>query len=540
MDHSSSGPGPRIWEWFRLIAPLIVLAGGAAGMFGLYLLGTWSGPETGEADAEAIPLVRTIPIEPYDRPLEIEVDGLVVPHREIAISAEVNGQVIDKADNCEAGKFVAQGDLLLEIDPRDYELEVRRLTSELQQAEVQLEELQVEVANTQSLIELAQEQLDLRKKELRRLEQLAEKDYATDSQLDQERQNELAARNQLMTLRNQTQLLRTRRSRLERAKELTAARLERAELDLERTKIVAPVDGVVFEDLVEKGDYVAPGTAMARIEDTSAVEVKCSLRANELYWLWDQARTTPSAESAQQAYQIPEAPVKVVYGVAGREFEWDGVLWRYDGIGLDPKTRTVPCRVLVRSPRVARYAGELDDAFGPPEPKTPDSEGKLASKTDFSDHGLAPLKPVAQGEVAPGSGDDSSRDLRSDSGNVEKSPPIAAPPALVRQMFVRVRIEARPRTLLLRVPEVAVQPGNRLWLVRDGKLHIVKIHVVDVDRDAVIFRHDESGPKAGDAVVISTIRNAYHGMPIEVAAPRESKPPSLGEPAADPDAVARR
>ncbi len=527
---------------WRIVLPLLILGVGAGGLYGLYLLGTWSKLETQEAAAAEVPLVRTVDVAPHEGGLQIEVDGLVVPHREISLAAEVGGQVRTKAENCEAGSYVEQGQLLIEIDSRDFELEVRRITQELEQADVQLEELEVELSNTQGLVELAQEQLELRKKELARLQKLAEKDYATDSQLDQERQNELSARNQLMTLRNQMQLLRTKRRRLERAKDFTAARLAKAELDLERAKIYAPVDGVIIEDLVEQGDYVAPGTAVVRIEDTSAVEVKCNLRVDELYWLWDQQadEASPSAKSPQWHYQIPQAPVTVVYRVAGREYHWDGVLWRYDGLGLDPKTRTAPCRVLVRSPREVRYAGAVNDQFNVPASRPPGA-AKLAAGDDPEAEPADALRIVGQSERAAAQANPAGRTSGRAAGTDSKPPAaLAGPPALVRQMFVRVRIHARPKTRLLRLPEIAVQPGNRLWLFRDGKLRIVKVHVVDVNDDTVIVRSDADGVRSGDQVIVTTINNPYDGMPVEKADETGPNPGDRKKPPAEADAVARR
>ena len=54
-------------------------------------------------------------------------------------------------------------------------------------------------------------------------------------------------------------------------------------------QITAPIDGVIVLEEVEEDSYVNKGTLLVAIEDTSAVEVKCSLRMDELYWLWCQA-----------------------------------------------------------------------------------------------------------------------------------------------------------------------------------------------------------------------------------------------------------
>ena len=51
---------------------------------------------------------------------------------------------------------------------------------------------------------------------------------------------------------------------------LTETMLERAQLDLGRTRISAPVSGVVVEEMVEAESFVSKGSPLVTIEDTSA------------------------------------------------------------------------------------------------------------------------------------------------------------------------------------------------------------------------------------------------------------------------------
>ncbi len=67
-------------------------------------------------------------LESTGEQLHLEVDGTVVPFREARVAAEVAGRVIYKADECEAGSYVRKDQLLMRIDPTDYQLEVQRLT----------------------------------------------------------------------------------------------------------------------------------------------------------------------------------------------------------------------------------------------------------------------------------------------------------------------------------------------------------------------------------------------------------------------------
>ncbi len=445
----------------RILLPVIILAMGVGGFFAL---GSRPKLPLEEAAESPAPAVEVVPVAIHEGVLNIDVDGVVVPYREVSLAAEVSGRISMKADVCRAGNYVTKGTTLLEIDPRDYELKVRQLTKQLNQADVELKELDVESDNTKSLIELAEDTLKLRQNEHKRFADLAKKDYATDSQLEEQQQNVLTARNALLKLNNQLRTLATRRIRLENAQEFMAVQLEKAQLDLSRAKIVAPIDGVVISDPVELDSYVNVGSSLVDIEDTSAVEVKCNLRMKELYWLWNQpdAQHGASAETeARTGYQIPKTPVEVTYRMGGREYCWDGILSRFDGIGLDSQTRTVPCRVVVKSPRAVR------------------------------------VKDVDGARRVP-----------------------TGPPALVRGMYVSVLVHTNPQDVLFDVPEQAVRPGDRLWRVRGGKLAVLKVQVVGVSADVATVQAKPEALGVGDKVVVSPLAFVEDGMAVREQAAR--------------------
>ncbi len=438
-------------EAVRIATPLAILAGGIVAFFALASL---KQPPQRVEEAVLAPLVETIVAQPHQGGLEIDVDGVVVPFREIDLSAEVSGRIAKRSELCRAGTYVTRGTALIEIDARDYALEVERLKRELAQASVALDELDVEVSNTQSLFKLSKEQLALQRRELERQQGLAGKRIVTDSELDDAKRNELSAVNAALTLSNELQLLGTRRSRLESARDLQQSQLEKALLDLSRTKVAAPIDGVIIREMVEEDSYVQKGTSLVKLEDTSAVEVKCSLRMEDLYWLWSQSGNQPEP-SPTRDYQLPPAPVTISYDLAGRRYLWEGVLSRFDGIGVDERTRTVPCRVLVAKPRDVR------------------------------------VQNLAAGQTSP-----------------------VGPPALVRGMFVTVHVHAHPDASLLEIPQRAVQPGNTVWLVIDGRLAIQRIRVADTTDETVLVYAEASGLQPGMKLVSSPLALATDGMAV--------------------------
>jgi multidrug efflux pump subunit AcrA (membrane-fusion protein) len=455
MSEQKSVGAILAYDFKRIAPPLVILAVGVAG---LLILSREEKAPARPPDEEQPPLVDTRLAEVHDGGLDIRVDGVVVPYREIELAAEVDGRIVEKRDVCRAGSYVQGGTLLLKIDAQDYELEWKRLKNELAQAEISRRELDVEIENTGALVRLAEQQLELEENNYRRQKSLHADGAASDSELDAAAQSRLQAKNGLATLESQLRLLEERLNRVEAEREHAALRMEKADLDRQRTEIRCPdeMEGVIVTDLVEEDDYVRKGTSLVTIEDTSKVEVRCHLRVDELYWLWNQMGLGPGEareRGPQSGYQIPEAPVTVVYRLADRDYAWQGKLSRYEGIGLDESTRTVPCRVLVESPR----DGSVLDA-----------DGRLVEST--------------------------------------------GPPALVRGMFVNLKIHAQPKARLLRVPEVAVRPGNRVWVVREGELDLAEVKVVRVADEVAIV---EAGQLAsGDHVVVTPLASAVEGMAV--------------------------
>ncbi|NND96348.1 MAG: HlyD family efflux transporter periplasmic adaptor subunit [Pirellulaceae bacterium] len=335
------------------------------------------------------------------RQLQLEVDGTVVPFREAVVAAEVAGRIVFKAEGCEAGAIVQKGQLLMRIDDTDYELEVDRLTRQKEQEYQALQELDQELANNNRLLSLAKEDVELQEAELKRQESLPS-GFSSRGEIDQAKRGLLQATQQLVSSQNALDLLKKRRVRLEASEKLAATQLKSAKLNLARTTIKAPIDGVIVREDADLNTFVSRGSALVTIEDTSKAEVATNLRMDQLYWVLDQVE---QKEAGRGGYLLPETPAIIEYQLSGRGnqvYRWEGRLLSYDGIGLDPNTRTVPVRVVVDNPQKVLNA-------------------KNGSTT------------------------------------------ITGPAALLRGMFVRVKLLIEPKTALVVIPGVALKPGNRVW-----------------------------------------------------------------------------
>ncbi|WP_404306653.1 HlyD family secretion protein [Neorhodopirellula lusitana] len=430
------------WLLFNVVCPLILLAlaGGV-----VYVLGSVESPARPPIDDTpvgrlfALPAVDVVPVQSLastGQKLELTTDGTVVPFREIVLATEVAGQIVEKSPLCEAGKYVNQGDVLMVINPTDYRLEVKRLQRLQQQEYEALGEVDQEMANTDRSMELARADIELQRRELKRQETLPSQ-FASKGEIDQARRALLQAEQALLTLQNQLELSKKRRIRLQSAEQLAKMQLEAAQNNLDRTQIVAPMDGVIVSEQAELNTFVARGSPLVTMEDTSKVEVAASLRTDQLYWVLNQKLNeldslTHADGNPVRGYNLPATPVKVQYLLSGRDdlaYQWQGELIGYDGIGLDEQTRTVPVRILVDDPQsftVLRNGKAVN----------PETE----SATEV---------------------------LR-----------VAGPTTLVRGMFVNLRLELDPSVELVVLPGESLKPGNRIWqFIPDASVLDVSLNV---------------------------------------------------------------
>ncbi len=438
------------------------------GVGAIFALGSTQ-PKEEPPEAPPPPLVQTVRAEPHAEGITFSADGVVAPYRELTIAAEAAGRVQFKSERCRVGRTVAEGELLFEIDPRDYQLEVRRLEAELEQSRNTLAEFELQITSTENQIELAEENLNLEQREFERVSRLYERNAVSSSDVDTARRNLLNARTSLQTQTDQLRLQRAGVARLEGGVERITAQLELAKIAEQRTRVTAPIAGVITEESAEHDDYVAKGAVLCVLRDASRLDVQVSLKPQQMHWLWTAGEnrsaepqfTEPQAAEPQSAGpqaaegDFPETPVEVIYQVGGLKYVWEGVLARYDGGGVDARTRMIPCRVHVTRPR----------------------------------------------EVKAASGDSAALHV--------------SPPTLMVGMFVEVRVNVRAGVELLRIPATAVHPGSRVWVVEAGKLSPRTVQIAGMYDDFALIYAQPEVLEAGTAVVVSPRAAPEAGAAVE-------------------------
>ncbi|PHQ32237.1 efflux RND transporter periplasmic adaptor subunit [Rhodopirellula bahusiensis] len=472
----------------------IAILGGSIALF-VYMNATRAVPVP-QVRKAVIPVVETAIVKPSDDGIDFAVDGVVIPFKRLEVPVEVSGRVESRSENCRIGRYVAKGEMLVQIDAKEYDLEVRRIREQLKQAEASLVELDLDIASRERQIEMAKQTLQIRRRETDRMRQLSERNAASTSEVDATRLLELQADNSLETETDNLKVARATRTRLQSARDLSQVQLERAIVDQERCTVRAPIAGIITQEPAEEGVYLQQGATVATVQDVSTMEIRCSLNMRQMNWLWgsnpnqtaDSSTADPSevkSQSDADIYRIPETPVTVKFDVDGSEYSWKGSLRYFDGAEVDRLTRMVACRVYVHDP-----------------------EG--------------------QSQTITGARHDSRI-------------------SLMTGMFVELEIHAKPQNKLLELPETALYPGSQVWKVapaevssadtqvkptsfseqttestddtekqgiqQQGTLKRVNVRVAQSKDDQVIVYESES-LRAGDRVVVSPLASPVEGIAV--------------------------
>lgn len=279
----------------KILVPVLILI--------VALLGAWAlaqsrkAPERVERESPG-PLVEVVQVAAGDVPVTVVGNGEVQAKLQVDVVPQVAGRVVEVNSALVAGGRFRAGEVLIMIEPRDYELAVERAQAAVERARVTLEREQAEAAVARQEWdalhpgEAPPSGLVVREPQVRQAE--AELDAA-------------------------------------------AADLNVAKLNLERTRISVPFDGVVVSKDLGLGQFVTAGSRVARVWGTDVVEVRVPLEDRELAWF-----DVPRAGAGEGP------PAEVVADFGGAEWTWSGRVRRLEA-QVDPASRMV--HVVVEVPR---------------------------------------------------------------------------------------------------------------------------------------------------------------------------------------------
>jgi membrane fusion protein (multidrug efflux system) len=308
----------------------------------------------------------------YESTDDAQVDGNIHP-----ISSRIAGYVLKV--NVDDNQFVHAGDMLVEIDPRDYDTALAKAQAELADAEAtaeaqsinvpvtsvstssQIRGAEADVENARAGVTAAEKQVDAARAneaqavandvraqaDLPRYRALVEKLEVSQQQYDQALATANAstaavagARASLAAAEQQVQQARQRlaqaQAALESARtgprqvaitqsrahsasaqvEQKRAELEQARLNREYCRIIAPVDGVVNKN-VETGMYVQPGQQLLSVVPLDDIWVTANFKETQLHWMHPGQPVTISVDTNGRDYH---GRVDSIAGASGARF----------------------------------------------------------------------------------------------------------------------------------------------------------------------------------------------------------------------------
>ena len=198
------------------------------------------------------------------------------------MSAKVSGPVSRVPKGIELGTRLQRNDLLAEIDPAPFRIEVAYRLALLARAKAERSRAEAVAKRQKALIGINQEKLRLARAEWSRLKGLFESKLTPEQEME---------RSELLVRRTQEDLQRAERA-LEEAEGQSAisvsnisaaeAELSRARQALSDTRLRAPFKGVISEKSVTVGEVVSPGTVLFRVVDHEVVRVQIRAPAADI------------------------------------------------------------------------------------------------------------------------------------------------------------------------------------------------------------------------------------------------------------------
>ncbi len=220
------------------------------------------------AGSGGAPDVEVVQVEQKDVPIYGEWIGTLDGFTNADVRAQVTGYLLKQG--YQEGAFVQKGQLLFEIDPRPFQ-------AALDQADGQLAQAKAALANAQAV--QGRTQLDVN-----RYIPLAKEEAASQQDLDNAVQNNLAAKATVATAEAQIKTY--------------EAAVETAKINLDFTRLVAPIDGIAGQAQLQVGALVSPSSGpVTSVSTVDPIKVYFTVSESE-YLDWNKRFPTETSRQA--------------------------------------------------------------------------------------------------------------------------------------------------------------------------------------------------------------------------------------------------
>jgi RND family efflux transporter MFP subunit len=246
----------------------ILVIGGAVVLVAVGLIFAATRTKHGSGAPPSSPDVEVVQVEQKDVPIFGEWIGTLDGFTNADVRAQVTGYLLRQG--YQEGAFVKQGQLLFEIDPRPFR-------AALDQAEGQLAQARANLANATAV--QGRTQLDVE-----RYTPLAKEQAASQQDLDNAVQNNLAAKATVATAEAQIKT--------------DEAAVETAKINLDFTRLIAPIDGIAGQAQLQVGALVNPSSGpVTSVSTVDPIKVYFTVSESE-YLDWNKRFPTETSRVA--------------------------------------------------------------------------------------------------------------------------------------------------------------------------------------------------------------------------------------------------
>ena len=286
-DHGTSGRGP----WYRRISKRILLVA-------MLIL----------AVAALSPFAWNY-LQSYESTDDAQIDGHIDP-----LSSRIDGTVV--AVHVENNDRVTAGELLVEIDPRDYEVAVAQAKARLELAVAQVASARQDYAASQANIRVNDADNFRAQRDARRFSSLLEQQVVAQNEYDQytavARVDAAKVDSAREAAGSALKTIAAREADVDAAK----AALDQALLNLSYTKIYAPANGIVGRRTVELGSRIQPGQSLMFVTEDE-IWVTADFKETQLARMYRGEKVTVRVDTFGRDYQ---GYVRNLPGASGDRF----------------------------------------------------------------------------------------------------------------------------------------------------------------------------------------------------------------------------
>lgn len=189
------------------------------------------------------------------------------------VPSRITATVIDRPDGMRPGRAVKTGDLLVRLDDSDFLRQQEIASQTIEDLNAQVLRIEVEKKSWTDRARVTEQELQIATTDYERAAQALAGDAARQREVDQKRQAMLAIERTLIGAREELEKVPLRKASLVAQLMREQAALAQARQNVERSRIVAPIDGVLSSVDMDDGESVTAGQRVARIVNLDRIEV---------------------------------------------------------------------------------------------------------------------------------------------------------------------------------------------------------------------------------------------------------------------------